>query len=1358
MIVNLYKNSRLFCFLWILLCFYSTVSFPQTPKINFSHLTVEDGLSQSTVFSIAQDSMGFMWFGTKDGLNKFNTQGFEVYRHNKKDPNSISSSQNINALLTDRKGQLWIATQNGLNLYIPESNNFKHFLHDPADPQSISNNVIRSLYQDRQGNLWVGTEQGLNQMLPSGKFRRFYGKDKGGNLANSLIKTIHQDFENTLWVGGSAGLTSMELRHGNYRFKSYFHDPGNQRSIINNDVTTIYEDHFRNLWIGTHNNGLELFDRKGQSFTHFSLKKGQNDGLRSNVIRKMKMDHEGRLWISTLNGLNILDLHTRKFTAYVHNPEDPSSLNQNSIYDIMLDRAGSMWLGSYYGGINVFHANSTPFKKYRASPGKNGISSNVISVITEDASHNLWIGTEAEGLNYYNRSTGQFSNFKSDIYNPNSLSSNLVKAILIDKKQKVWLGTYEGGLDKYDPKSGQFSHYRPADQPNSLHSNRIVCLSQDHTGKIWIGTRSHGIYWYNEQQNNFTVFEDPRYSNELKFVRCFFEDAAHNFWIGTNSGTFVLKKGASRLVQFSNPQTDFAFDDINFIREDTKGNIWMGSYQSGLIKHTPSNQHTQFFTMREGLPANNVLGLLEDDKAEFWISTSNGLAKYNGHFFINYTVQDGLTGNVFNYNSFFKDAKGELFFGGYNGLVSFFPEQIKRNTTSPGAVFTQLRLFNKAVAINDESKLLTKSIHLSKAISFSYDQNIFSIDFAILNYIKSEKNRYAYKLEGFEKDWNYVSTPSATFTNLPSGSYSLLIKGANNDGVWTEKPERLIIHVKPPLWKTWWAYLIYVVLIMGLIFLVLRFLWIRALLRREHEVFQMKLDFFTNVSHEIRTPLTLIVGPLENLVEESQESPALHRKLLDVKRNAGRLTRLVTELMDFRKAESGKLKLNVAPANIVSFAKEIFLSFGYLSLQKQITYTFDCSAEVIEVYFDGEQLEKVFFNLLSNAFKFTPDQGSIRLQISANADSVEVLVADSGTGIPEASRDKIFTNFYQVREHRSGNTGTGIGLALAEKISKLHHGSLILLPDERLSDPEMHTCFSLKLKLGSQHFKKDDLAEDFVDIEAAIHYREEIEPLAEEDILAEYKANAASILIVEDNDEIRTFISRSLSPYFRVIEARDGLEGLAKALELIPDLIVSDVMMPNMDGLELCRTIKTDLRTSHIPVILLTARSGNIHELKGLKTGAEAYVTKPFSIHTLQLNINNLLNLQVNMRRKFSQQMTLQPSNVIIESTDQDFLNKMMTLIEGNLSNEAFGVNELASELGMSTPILYKKVKAMTGFTVNNFIKSVRLQRAAQLLQQGTFTVYEVAYMVGFSSSKYFSKEFAKQFSRSPSDYVTARD
>jgi ligand-binding sensor domain-containing protein/signal transduction histidine kinase/DNA-binding response OmpR family regulator len=1340
----------------VLLCtfYFITDSVAQKNQVSFEHLTVESGLSQSRIFSITQDSLGFMWFGTKDGLNRYDSQQFEVFRNHANDTTTLSSSLNINALLTDSKGNLWVGTQSGLNRYVPETKSFIRFLNHPKQKNSLSNNTIRSIFEDRQGNIWVGTENGLNRLLKDGKFERFfcnYGNNFG--VVNANVKAIFQDSKNTLWLGTENGLLSLSPKSIGYKFKSFYHDNLNDKSLASNDICAITEDLNHNLWIGTRFNGLDLFDKGNNTFKHFTSNSGPNC-LVNNVIRKILVDKEGLLWIATLNGISIYDPVNQKFNNLNHDPEDQNSLNQNSIYDIYEDASRSVWVGTYYGGINVYHPFTSQFKIYKHYSYKNSLSSNIISTIIEDKEHNLWIGTEAEGLNYFNRKTGVFTNFKSS-KDQNEFRSNLIKAITLDEKDNLWIAAYNGGVYYFNPKTNQFKNYKlDPSNPNSLSLNRATYLLRDRSNRLWIGTKGMGLFLYRKQSDDFLSLIAKTSPTHLpsKNINYIFQDNKANLWVAAEDGMSYLPKDKKDFRRLIAVKSDF-LNNISCINQTSDGKIWFGSYIDGLASYNPENKKIKFYTSKiGGLPSNNIAGIVEDNEGNLWISTEKGLAKFNQGIFNVYEINDGLPGNVFNAHSFYKNSKGELFFGGYNGMVSFFPEQIIENKTPPKMVFTHLRLFNKEVNINDDTKVLSKALSTIEEIVFSSSQNIFSIDFSALNFVKARKNRYAYKLDGFEKDWNYVSNPTATFTNLPAGEYTLFVKGTNNDGVWSNSETGLKIVIKPPFWRTWWAYIIYTFLFASLLYFIGRFLLIRAVLKREHDIHQMKLDFFTNVSHEIRTPLTLIIGPLEKLIQDTQENFGLNKQLLIVNKNAKRLMRLVNELMDFRKIESGKMKLKISPDNLVTFTKEIFLSFQQLAYQKGIDYTFICEEELEEAYFDKDQLEKVIFNLLVNAFKFAPEKvGFITVELSKNQGYIYIKVLDNGPGIPEESKAKLFTDFYQAGNHQKRNTGTGIGLALSRSIAKLHHGDLTL------EDSESNTCFCLTLQSGLKHFKKEELNVAFnIDDSELYKLQSEIESIINDD-LEKKKVSVSGqnpvLLVVDDNIEVRTFIEKSLNQNYIIFLAENGLQALTIATEKIPDMIISDVMMPEMDGFELCNKIKTDERTRHIPVILLTARSGDLHEIDGLKTGADAYITKPFSIQKLQLSIDNLLMLQENMRNKFTQQFTLQPSNVEIESTDEEFLNKVLYLLEENISNSEFNVNQFAAEIGMSTPVFYKKIKALTGLTVNNFVKSIRLKRAVQLLNQNAGNVSEIAYMVGFNDAKYFSKEFRKQYGKTPSAY-----
>ena len=1333
----------------LLISFFCLNLHAQNNEISFDKLTVEAGLSQSSVISISQDSMGFMWFGTKDGLNRYDGQQFEVFRNNPKDSTSITSSQNINALLTDSKGDLWVGTQNGLNKYLPETKYFIRFINHPNDKKSLSNNTIRCIYEDREGVIWIGTENGLNKILKDGKFQRFFCKGAvGEGLVNPLIKAIYQDHQKRLWVGTQLGLVNMSFSNKKYLFKTYFRHDDQIETLSSNDITSISEDLEHNLWLGTQYKGINVFDRTSQKFKHFNT---QNSGICNNNIRKILLDRNGLIWLATFNGISIYDPSKHTFRNQVYNPENPKGLNQNSIYNIYQDATGSIWVGTFYGGVNVYHPNAIPFKAYKHYSYKNSLSSNIISAMVEDAKGNLWIGTEAEGLNYFDRATATFKNFKNT-EGKNSLSSNVIKSISIDGKGNLWIAAYSGGVDYYNVTTGVFKNYKVSDG-SAFNEKQITCVLIDHQNRLWAGTKWKGLFLLNASQDKFESLKDGKAHFYLPAINItyIYQDLNHTLWVATDDGVYYLSKNKSNFIKLSLKENTF-LNHISVIGQTSSGKILFGSYNEGMAYFYPATKKLVFFTVKQGLPSNTIAGIIEDNQKRIWVSTDKGIAVINKKRVKVYNRNDGFPSNVFNYHSVLKDSKGTLFFGGYNGLISFNPSEIVENRIAPKVVFTGLKLFNQEININDESKILKKSLNQIDALVLNYQQNVFSVDFAVLNYVKSKKNKYAYKLEGYQKDWIYVDEPKANFTNLPDGTYHLLAKGSNNDGIWSNKIATLKIVIKPPFWKTWWAYLFYILILAGLFYLIIRFLLIRALLKREHDLNQMKLEFFTNVSHEIRTPLTLILGPLEKILQDTQENLNLHKQLSNVNKNAKRLMKLVNELMDFRKIESGKMKLNLVADNIVSFVQEIYLSFQQLAIQKEIAYSFKSAQEDIEVYFDKAQLEKVIFNLLANAFKFVSVvEGKIEVEISLQNDFIFIRIKDNGEGIPDESKPKLFTDFYQVPNHQKRNTGTGIGLALAKSIAKLHHGDLVLEDDKEF------TCFCLSLKTGNEQYHPEEIniVQNINDSGLSQWYHE-VDPLLYDEVKKKNSivGNQPLLLVVDDNKEVKEFIVRTLEAYYQVISAENGLQALDLAFEKIPDVIISDVMMPEMDGFEFCANIKTDIRTRHIPVVLLTARSSDLHELEGLKTGADVYLTKPFNTQKLHLIVDNLLALQQNMRDKFSQTFSLEPKEVQIESADEEFLKKVLLLLEDNISNSEFNVNLFASEIGMSTPVFYKKIHALTGLTVNNFVKSIRLKRAFQLLEQKAGNVSEVAYMVGFNDAKYFSKEFKKQYGKSPSAYI----
>lgn len=1351
--------KRSFDLSWLCFLILLQVAAYAQKSIRFSNLTLENGLSQNSVMAITQDHRQFIWFGTKHGLNRYDGYQFKVYKNSPNDPGSISSDE-ITSILTDHAGVLWVGTVKGLNRYDEKKDAFTRIQTNPKLKNSISSNAIEHIYEDKKGQLWISTLYGANLLVnrEDNKFKTYLFKDARSNRGINNVYAALRGPDDQMWFATSDGLIRMNTKNGQYRI--YRHEQAEAGSISSNYITSLTADAQQNIWIGT-DNGLNLFNNADGSFSVYRHNDSGNS-LVHNDIREIMLDQQGMLWIGTQEGLSIFDPGNKRFSNYQHNPELKESLSHNSIHSIFQDRNHCTWIGTFYGGVNIVYPFPTEFHAYKNSKLRSSISSNIISSIVEDQYQNLWIGTEGGGLNYYNRSNQTYSNYKISLNNKQGLSSNLIKTICKDRNGNLLIGTHHGGLNIFNPKDKTFrSVVNVKDTSNNISTAEIIAICEDSNRDIWVGSYSglNLMKWKNGE-TAYTIKSPLEKKLQNKHIQVLFEDREKNLWIGTQAGLHAYDLNTRQLYSFfkdkNNPQK-LQSDYINCIVQTTSGSLCLGTYFGGLSIYNPKTKQFKTYTEKEGLSNNNVLGVIEDEAGSLWISTDNGLSKLNPKTgkFRTYTKSDGLAGNDFNVRSYFKDSKGELFFGGYNGLTSFFAQQIEINRSQSPIIFTGLKLFNLPIAVNGPDELLKENISSSKSITFGHDQNHFTLGFALLNYVKPDKNRYAYRLLDYDKEWNYTNEPTATYSNLPSGNYTFMVKGSNNDGISGAGIASIKIRIKPPLWASWWAYCLYLLIFGVILFLTIRYIVVRALLKRSVDLQQMKLSFFTNISHEIRTPLTLILGPLENLLKNTQDNMEVHRQVIPIKNNADRLMRLITELMDFRKVEAGHLKLTVGRENIVTFSKEIFLAFSHIAISRNIQYTFECTTESIPLYFDKAQLEKVLFNLLSNAFKFSDDEGQIRLSIVEHPNFVTLKVRDNGKGIPYESQNKLFSDFFQVDAQGSSHIGSGIGLALSKSIVESHRGKIGIESHPAAAEKAGDTCFTVTLQKGKAHFKPAELME-------TIGYDLALESLAptllnDDPTTAEEITNTAqdeTILVVEDNLEIRQLISGLLSKNYQIKESEDGSKGWETAIELLPDLIICDIMMPVMDGLELCRKLKGDERTSHIPVILLTARSTHIHQVSGLETGADAYLTKPFSTELLALNIKNLLNSRATMRQKYGQQVTLQPQNVLIGSMDQAFMTRVLKYIEENMADQSFAVPDLAIEVGMSQPVLYKKIRAITDLSVNDFIKSIRLKKAALLLEQNVYTISEISYLVGFNDPKYFSREFRKQYGETPRGFI----
>lgn len=1319
----------------------------------FNHLLTEDGLSQSSIFSITQDHRGLMWYGSRYGLNCYDGSQFRLYKSSLTDSTSLSADY-ITALYSDSKGVLWVGTINGLNKFNPRKNTFERIhLDTKANKQAY---YIRTIREDRKGNLWVGCNYGLYKLQnrASNQFIRADHFSLPKAIAQSEVLSTLEDGEGFFWIGTNHSLVKSTF-NGKFQAINTYNHNASPTSISDNSITAIVEDQQHNLWIGTENGGINLLNKSTNQFTRFTHEAGNSNTLPHNAVRSMINSKSGEVWIGTQEGLSILNPKTRKFINYQHRKSNPKSLNQNSIYSIYQDVNGSIWIGTYYGGVNVSYAATTNFKTWQPNEKNSSLNYGVISSITEDQGGKLWIGSEGGGLNVYDPKTQLFTAYTYNANDTSSLGSNLVKVVYLDKSDQIWIGTHGGGLNLFDRSTGKFKHFLSRKGDVNATRSEIMALLEDHNGKFWVGTQT-GLGIFNRKANKLEPHQSPGLLKLFsdKNIKFLLEDTDQKIWIAATTGIYLYNSSNNTLQLLRLPKTNLGADYVNCLYQDSQKNIWIGLYYGGLLSyHTKTGKFTRAYRKKDGLANDNVLGILEDKQHQIWISTSNGLSKLDPKTsaFKTYTISDGLSGNEFNYNSFFKSKNGTFFFGTYNGLTYFLPEEILKNNFQAPILFTRLMLFNKPVGIRGPDRLLQEDISYTQKLVFKYDQNIFTLQFALLSYIKSKKNRYAYKLEGANNQWIETAIPSATYTNLPPGSYTLLIKGKNNDGVWS-KTASMEIEILPPFWKTWWAFAFYLILLGLIIFFITRFFYLRQLLAKDEELHQSKLNFFTNVSHEIRTHLTLIMVPIEKLLDESKNTATLHAQLNKVKRNADRLLKLVSELMDFRKAETNHLKLYITGYELNTFIQDICSSFDALSAKKKIQFLVIYDQNPLLVYFDKEQLEKVFFNLVSNAFKFTPAGGNITVRISTEKDTVNISVEDSGRGISPEYMDRLFTNFFQVDDHSIQNTGYGIGLALSKNIVELHHGTISLTSRPSTESEKGHTAFTVTLKLGTAHFT--EINQVLQGQQSVITVQETEKPITSAVLVELQHEKLYTILIVEDHAELRLLIKESLFSDYHIIEAEDGMEGWEKATADIPDLIISDIMMPQMDGYTLCKQLKSDPRSSHIPVVLLTARNSETDQIMGLTGGADYYLTKPFSNKVLQLTVQNLLAARELMRQKFSKSFILEPQQITIDSTDEQFLSKLIAIIEQNMDNDNLGVDFLSEKIGMSPSVLYKKLKSLTDMSVNDFSKSIRLKRAAQLLKQRKHTVYEIGYMIGFSDRKYFSREFKKQFGKTPTEYI----
>ena len=1329
--------------------------------MRFRHLGKKDGLSQNSVFAIAQDSRGVMWFGTREGLNAYDGYTFRSYDEARRDQRSLIY-KDIRHLAYDKsRDALWIGGERGLSMLKFSSDQFKHFYNSDSTACNLQGNDIQTIYLDARDRVWVGTDKGIHVLAPDKKNFEYL---HFSNQKAAATKAFLED-EQELWIGAETGLFILKKDQKTALPAQKFFPELEQ--IQSFHFKTIHKTHPNQYWFGTSENGLFLWEKDLGLITGFQNKPNDPNTLSNNNIRSVAVGKDGTLWVGTWRGLNRYLSKEKGFQQILNDDLREDGLRDNSVRSVFVDNKNNLWVGTYYGSINYLNEEFSRFRTYKHQVGTNSLSYDVVSSFAETSEGNLWIGTEGGGLNFWDQKTDQFEAVLDS--GAKSFSGRNVKTLLLDDSN-LFIGSFQEGLQCYHTQSKIVKEWKhQPESANSLSNNNVYALLKDQN-HLWIGTFGGGLNRLHLKDNQFTHFKhDPLDSNSLSsdYIRSILRIENNQLWVGTGHGLNKLTFEDEHLVQVQRFFTNIKI----FTLQNIDQQIWIGTYDQGLICLDPVKETTQVFTTKDGLPGNSVLGIIKDAHGDFWLSTNNGISRfdYQKKTFTNYSHSDGLEDLEFNFNAFHQANNGDIIFGGTNGYTRFNPAQLQPNEAAPNLIFTDLIARNQSVKVNGPDGLLQHPIDHTERITFNYGEANFTLRFAALDYTNPAGNRYAYRMKGLTDEWTYVTgKPEATFTLQQEGNYTFELRGANKDGVWNETTRVLKIRVKPPMSRTWWAYLIYFALVAIGIFGLTRFVRLRASYqlekvekKRQEALHQMKLRFFTNVAHEFRTPLTLIIGPLEKLLQSAHENGQQYyqNQLLTIYSNAQRMLNLVNQLLTFRKMEAGHDPLKVKSVDLHELLKNTYKAFCDYAQTYNIDYQIQLPETKIDVWVDLEKIEKVLFNLLSNAFKFTAPGGQIVIGAKKIGDQVAISVSDNGSGIPSDLQEQIFQRFYEKNNEQGENLikGTGIGLALSRQLVELHHGQLTVE-----SQVDQGATFTIFIHLGKDHFQEKDFIREQFKVNAdelavaapvAINQAKQTGNVTGSPI----KNPDLKILIVEDNAEVLAFIQSIFLGEYQVITATDGLKGLEQAKKEMPDLILSDVMMPRMNGIDLCRTLKTQIETSHIPVLLLTARTLIDDRLEGLRIGADDYLTKPFHPNELQLKVRNILKQRQIMRARFSDDKEFTPKDVTVTSSDERFLEDLIELVEENIGNPDFKIEQFAQELAVSRALLFIKIKALTDMTPKNFLKSFRLKRAMQLLEAEKLNVSEIAYAVGFKEPRYFSKVFQKEFGHSPSQFLKNR-
>ncbi len=1357
------KLRILLLFLGLLPLFLQEVKSQNTGHFYFSNLGLKDGLSQITVVKILQDSKGFMWFATRNGLNRYDGNEFVIYKHVPGDSLTLCDNS-ILSLAEDGERNLWIGTAYGLNKLNLKTNHIRRY--DDPKYGLLVNAQISSLFVDSSDRLWIGTPRGL--FLYISELDVFQQIDLNGMIKGEPVGAILETKKHQILIGtNNKGMFVCDM---NAKVQKHFTATGSSGGLMTNEVAILYEDSKGNIWGGGNSCGLFRVDLgKGKVHTFHS----QNSILTTNSVRCIAEVY-GLLLIGTFDGLYQMNLSTYQLSKHADNFLQAGGLSHFSVYSLLVDKTQTIWVGTYAGGVSYSNGFNNRFEFHDPVSFFDalfGIYGNAVCY----GDSTLYIATEGRGLLDYNLKTGAYQYFLIDNVAHPQYNQNIIKSVLLDGDQ-LYCGTSRGVIYRFDVRKKKYSLFYKLPQGMSVYG----MLRDGKGGMYFIGSDPKSSLMYLSSEKELRVLPPLDSINRPRIgsARCILALEDEVLLVGTrNNGLVKYDVRTGERSDYTKESKDgyrLLSNYVTSLIRDSKGRIWVGTFGGGVALYDEGKGIVKNIVQADGLQSNDVCAIVEDNDGKLWISLANGISEYfpEEDKIINYSSQNGIGIDEFTPHSGTLLPDNMVYFSGSNGFVTFNPQDLQINPFVPPLVFTRLVVNGKEISVGDMTGILPNSVLDDvESIDLKYDENNLTIDYCALNYVFARQNQYAVFLKGYDKDWNYVGrNRQVSYTNLSPGTYELQVKAANNDRIWNPEPRRLRIEIHPPFWRTWYAYTFYALAFVSVIVLIMYYMLKKQKLeselsfqqkeRQQLESFhQEKIRMFTNFSHELRTPLTLIIAPLQELISMSVFSSSVKNKIGLIYSNAQRLLLLVNQFLDLRKNQEGKLTLHITHTDFYPFMLEVYYAFSHLARNKSIDLKFEKEEESAMVWLDKVLIEKVVFNLLSNAIKFTPTGGEVRfsftkmsreslpvdyrsnMTLPVETEFLCIHVADTGIGIPEEEVKNIFNPFYQVDNHHDklDSLGTGIGLSLTSSIVHLHHGHI-----EVLKNKPQGTVFNVYLPIS--HCAYDDavlVKED---------YQEEVIPLKED---AHFEIEKKwTVLLAEDNDEVRRYVKECLDPYFYVIDVDNGKDALDQCYEKFPNLILSDIMMPKMDGLELCSRVKNDLQLGHIPVILVTAKSMVMQIKEGFFVGADDYIVKPFSIDVLICRINNLLESREKLKKMFGKKFSPESVGIEVVSGDDRFTQQFYKIVEEHLTDPDLNIEIISKEMGLSRANFYRKLKAITDLSPTELIRNKRLEIASKLLLTSDYSVSEIAYNTGFNSHSYFTNCFKSFYGYSPSEWV----